>query len=423
MKFIYSDTNKRYYTLDFYYRKRFRHKVAKIPLDGFFTCPNIDGKKGFGGCIFCRGGSAAYAKSKGISLDKQLHQGIAKIKDKWEEPLYIAYFQANTNTYDTVDNLKKRFEPILNENIIGLALGTRCDALNEDVLNYLEDLNKRTNLFVELGLQTIKEDTAKMINRGHTLKEFEDAYYKLKERGIRVTVHIINGLPYEMKEDMLKTVRYLNKLKVDGVKIHSLFIEKGTKIYEMYKEKPFPLLSKKEYVDITSDQIEELNKDIVIERVTGDADKEALIAPLWSLKKFSVINDIDKELKRRNTVQGFKNNLLDNLFYYFEKYLSAKDHIYIDSNLTEISTFIKEYTPSAYVFSDKNTLLEANNLSLIHKDNLDKEEINTLLSKLNNKGIITSFTYIDPNDLKNYKFTYKKINNSHLTIIYKNFIY
>lgn len=423
MKFIYSDTNKRYYTLDFYYRKRFHHKVAKIPLDGFFTCPNIDGTKGFGGCIFCRGGSAAYAKSKGISLDKQLHQGIAKIKDKWEEPLYIAYFQANTNTYDTVDNLKKRFEPILNENIIGLALGTRCDALNEDVLNYLEDLNKRTNLFVELGLQTIKEDTAKMINRGHTLKEFENAYYKLKERGIRVTVHIISGLPYETKEDMLKTVRYLNKLKVDGVKIHSLFIEKGTKIYEMYKEKPFPLLSKKEYVDITSDQIEELNKDIVIERVTGDADKEALIAPLWSLKKFSVINDIDKELKRRNTVQGFKNSLLDNLFYYFEKYLSAKDHIYIDSNLTEISTFIKEYTPSAYVFSDKDTLLEANNLSLIHKDNLDKEEINTLLSKLNNKGIITSFTYIDSKDLKNYKFTYKKINNSHLTIIYKNFIY
>lgn len=423
MKFIYSDTNKRYYTMDFYYRKRFHHKVAKIPLDGFFTCPNIDGTKGFGGCIFCRGGSAAYAKSKGISLDKQLHQGIAKIKDKWEEPLYIAYFQANTNTYDTIDNLKKRFEPILDENIIGLALGTRCDALNEDVLNYLEDLNKRTNLFVELGLQTIKEDTAKMINRGHTLKEFEDAYYKLKKRGIRVTVHIINGLPYETKEDMLKTVRYLNKLKVDGVKIHSLFIEKGTKIYEMYKEKHFPLLSKKEYVDIVTSQIEELNKDIVIERVTGDADKEALIAPLWSLKKFSVINDIDKELKRRNTVQGFKNNLLDNLFYYFEKYLSAKDHIYIDSNLTEISTFIKEYTPSAYVFSDKNTLLEANNLSLIHKDNLDKEEINTLLSKLNNKGIITSFTYIDPNDLKNYKFTYKKINNSHLTIIYKNFIY
>lgn len=423
MKFIYSDTNKRYYTLDYYYRKRFHHKVAKIPLDGFFTCPNIDGTKGFGGCIFCRGGSAAYAKSKGISLDKQLHKGIAKIKDKWEEPLYIAYFQANTNTYDTIDNLKKRFEPILNENIIGLALGTRCDALNEDILDYLEDLNKRTNLFVELGLQTIKEDTAKMINRGHTLKEFEDAYYKLKERDIRVTIHIINGLPYETKEDMLKTVRYLNKLKVDGLKIHSLFIEKGTKIYEMYKEKPFPLLSKKEYVDITSDQIEELNKDIVIERVTGDADKEALIAPLWSLKKFSVINDIDKELKRRNTVQGFKNNLLDNLFYYFEKYLSAKDRIYIDSNLTEISTFIKEYTPSAYVFSDKNTLLEANNLSLIHKDNLDKEEINTLLSKLNNKGIITSFTYIDPNDLKNYKFTYKKINNSHLTIIYKNFIY
>lgn len=423
MKFIYSDTNKRYYTLDFYYRKRFHHKVAKIPLDGFFTCPNIDGTKGFGGCIFCRGGSAAYAKSKGISLDKQLHQGIAKIKDKWEEPLYIAYFQANTNTYDTIDNLKKRFEPILKENIIGLALGTRCDALNEDILNYLEDLNQRTNLFVELGLQTIKEDTAKMINRGHTLKEFEDAYYKLKERGIRVTVHIINGLPYETKEDMLKTVRYLNKLKVDGVKIHSLFIEKGTKIYKMYKEKPFSLLSKKEYVDITSDQIEELNKDIVIERVTGDADKEALIAPLWSLKKFSVINDIDKELKRRNTVQGFKNNLLDNLFYYFEKYLSAKDHIYIDSNLTEISTFIKEYTPSAYIFSDKDTLLEANNLSLIHIDNLDKEEINTLLSKLNNKGIITSFTYIDPKDLKNYKFTYKKINNSHLTIIYKNFIY
>lgn len=423
MKFIYSDTNKRYYTLDYYYRKRFHHKVAKVPLDGFFTCPNIDGTKGIGGCIFCRGGSAAYTKSKGLSLDKQLIKGISKIKDKWEEPLYIAYFQANTNTYDTVDNLKKRFEPILKENVIGLALGTRCDALNDNILDYLEDLNKRTNLFVELGLQTIKEETAKMINRGHTLKEFEEAYYKLKERGIRVTVHIINGLPYETKEDMLETARYLNKLKIDGIKIHSLFIEKGTKIYEIYKEKPFPLLSKEEYVDIVCDQIEELNKGIVIERVTGDADKDALVAPLWSLKKFSVINDIDKELNRRNTVQGFKESLFDNLFYYLEKYLSNKDTVYIDSSLTEIRAFIKTHTPSAYIFSDEDTLFKTNNISIIHKDNLDKKEINELLRKLNNKGIITTFTYIVPDDLKDFKYTYKKINNSHLTIIYKNFIY
>lgn len=423
MKFIYSDTNKRYYTLDYYYRKRFHHKVAKIPLDGFFTCPNIDGTKGYGGCIFCRGGSAAYTKSKGISLDKQLHQGINKIKDKWEDALYIAYFQANTNTYDTVSNLKKRFEPILKENVIGLALGTRCDALSDDILDYLEDLNKRTNLFIELGLQTINDKTAKLINRGHTLKEFEEAYYKLKERNIRVTVHIINGLPYETKEDMLNTVRYLNKLKIDGLKIHSLFIEKGTKIYEMYKKKPFPLLSKKEYVDIVTSQIEELNKNIVIERVTGDADKDVLIAPLWSLKKFSVINDIDKELKRRNTVQGFKNNLLDNLFYYLEKYLSNKDVIYIDSTFTEIWSFIKDYTPSAYIFSDKETLLKTNNISIIHIDNIDIKQIDFLLSKLNNKGIITTFSYVEEKDLKELKYTYKKINNSHLTIIYKNYIY
>lgn len=303
--FKYSNTNKRYYTLDYYYKKRFGSKVAKINLDANFTCPNIDGTKGYGGCIYCLNGSSDFTKK--VPLIDQFNIRKSVMLNKWPKAKLIAYFQANTNTYDTVDNLKKRFEPILSQDgVVGLAIATRADAIKDEVLDYLIDLNSRTYLTIELGLQTIFESTSKLINRCHSLKCFDECVKKLRKNNIDVVVHIINGLPYESKQMMIDTIKHLNTLDIQGVKIHMLSIVKGTRIAEMYEEKPFKMLSKDEYIDIVCDQIENLNEDIVIHRLTGDPIKESLIEPKWIVNKIDVLNGIDKELKRRNTYQGIK---------------------------------------------------------------------------------------------------------------------
>ena len=232
-----------------------------------------------------------------------------KVRDnnlkKWPNAKYIGYFQAGTNTYADIETLKSKYEPILKlDNVIGLNIATRCDALDDDVLDYLEDLNNRTDLIVELGLQTIHEDTSKLINRGHTLEQFESAVLELRKRNIDVVVHIINGLPFETKEMMLDTVRYLNKLDIQGIKIHMLFILKDTPILNLYNTTHFHVLSKEEYIDIVIDQLELLRPEIVIHRITGDPIKELLVEPSWLLKKFSVLDDIDKEMVSRDSYQG-----------------------------------------------------------------------------------------------------------------------
>ena len=220
---------------------------------------------------------------------------------------YIGYFQARTNTYAPVNILKEKYEEVLSlDNVIGLNIATRCDAISDECLSYLEDLNKRTYLTIELGLQTIHEKTSKLINRCHTLESFDNMVKKLRERNINVVVHIINGLPFETEEMMLDTVKHLNTLDIQGIKIHMLHIIKDTDMAKLLKETNFHVLTKEEYIDIVIKQLELLNPKIVINRITSDPDKEQLLAPIWLCQKCQLLNDIDKEMKKRNTYQGIK---------------------------------------------------------------------------------------------------------------------
>ena len=297
--FKYTLDNKRYHTLNYYNKSKYGCKVFKVSLNAGFSCPN---KKNGTGCIYCYNGSG---ENDGMDLLTQFNKVRDNTLKKWPNAKYIGYFQAGTNTYADVNTLKSKYEPILKlDNVIGLNIATRCDALNSNVLDYLEDLNNRTDLIVELGLQTIHESTSKLINRGHTLQQFEEAVLELRKRNINVVVHIINGLPFETKEMMLNTIKYLNKLDIQGIKIHMLFILKDTPILNLYNTTNFHILSKEEYIDIVIDQLELLRPEIVIHRITGDPIKELLIEPTWLLKKFSVLDDIDKEMVKRDSYQG-----------------------------------------------------------------------------------------------------------------------
>ena len=297
--FKYTLDNKRYHTLNYYNKNKYGCKVFKVSLNAGFSCPN---KKNGTGCIYCYNGSG---ENDGMNLISQFNKVRDNTLKKWPNAKYIGYFQAGTNTYADAETLKSKYEPILKlDNVIGLNIATRCDALDKDILDYLEELNNRTDLIVELGLQTIHESTSKLINRGHTLEQFKDAILELRKRNIDVVVHIINGLPFETKEMMLDTVRYLNKLDIQGIKIHMLFILKDTPILNLYNTTHFHVLSKEEYIDVVIDQLELLRPEIVIHRITGDPIRELLVEPSWLLKKFSVLDDIDKEMVRRDSYQG-----------------------------------------------------------------------------------------------------------------------
>ena len=300
--------NKRYYTLDSFYKEIFGSKIAKISLNCNFTCPNRDGTKGVGGCIYCSNlKSGEYAGDIHDDVVTQFNKVKEIMLNKWKNCKFIGYFQAGTNTYAPVEVLKERFEPILKiQDVVGLSIATRPDSITDECLDYLTDLNKRTFLTVELGLQTIHDKTSKLINRCHTLEEFESMVKKLRGRKINVVVHIINGLPYETKEMMLETVKYLNNQDIQGIKIHMLHVLKNTRLAELYEKEKFPILTKDEYIDIVVNQLELLRSDIVINRITGDPKVEDLIEPTWLVKKFVVLNDIDKELKKRDTYQGKK---------------------------------------------------------------------------------------------------------------------
>ena len=300
--------NKRYYTLNCFYKNKFNSKVCKISLNANFSCPNKDGKVGTGGCIFCsKLGSGDFAGDAKLDLVSQFNEVKKVMQHKWPDAKFIGYFQANTNTYASVDILKKYYETILElDNVIGLNIATRPDAISDEVLDYLTELNKKTYLTIELGLQSIHDKTLKYINRGHDLKCFYDCFKKLKDRNINVVVHIINGLPYETKDMMIETVKYLNNIGIDGIKIHMLHILKDTKLEELYNKEKFHILTKEEYIDIVINQLEYLNPNIVIHRITGDPRVDDLVEPKWLVKKFCVLNDIDKEMVRRETYQGKK---------------------------------------------------------------------------------------------------------------------
>ena len=306
--FKYSNSNKRYHTLDYFYKTKFNSKVFKVSLNAGFSCPNLDGTLSNKGCIYCsNSGSGEFAGNVNDDLVTQFNNVKDMISHKWPNSKYIAYFQAHTNTYAPVTTLKEKYESVLNlNNVIGLSIATRPDAISDDCLDYLEELNKRTFLTVELGLQTIHEKTSILINRCHTLECFKNCVNKLRKRNINVVVHIINGLPYETKEMMIGTVKYLNNLDIQGVKIHMLHIIKETNLEKLYKETNFHVLTKDEYVDIVCDQLEYLREEIVINRITGDPKIDDLIEPFWLVKKFDVLNSIDKEMVRRNSYQGIK---------------------------------------------------------------------------------------------------------------------
>ena len=307
-EFIYSNTNKRYHTLDYYYKQKFHSKVFKVSLNAGLTCPNIDGTVGVGGCIYCsKSGSGEFAGNKEDTLKQQFETIKEIMLKKWPKAKYIGYFQARTNTYADVKTLKKLYETVLSfKDVVGLNIATRPDAISEECLDYLEKLNKKTNLTIELGLQTTNEKTTKLINRCHTLECFENMVKKLRKRNIDVVVHIINGLPYETKEDMLNTVKYLNKLDIQGIKIHMLSILKATPLEKFYQNTKFKILTKEEYIDIVVEQLELLRPEIVIHRITGSPKLEDLIEPNWLTKKISILNDIDKEMIKRNSFQGKK---------------------------------------------------------------------------------------------------------------------
>ncbi|MBQ5319628.1 MAG: TIGR01212 family radical SAM protein [Oscillospiraceae bacterium] len=302
-------TNKRYNMQSSYLKKHFGRKTVKISLNGGFTCPNIDGTKGSGGCIYCSSkGSGDFAGDPCMSIAAQFDEGKEKLSGKWgNELFYIPYFQANTNTYAPLDKLKRLYsEALAQENVVGLAVSTRPDCISEETADYLAELSRQTYLTVELGLQTIHDNTAQLINRCHTYKDFLHGYEMLEKRGVNICVHIINGLPFETREMMLETAKELGRLRPHAVKIHLLHVIRGTVLAEMFERNEFAEMDMDSYIETVCDQLEMLHPDTLIERLTGDGDKETLIAPLWSRDKKSVLNGIDKELRRRNSVQGCK---------------------------------------------------------------------------------------------------------------------
>lgn len=305
----YINSQHRYYTLDYYYKQKYNSKVFKVALNGNFTCPNRDGTISKDGCIFCSAsGSGDFAGDKNKPLKIQFEEIKEILHKKWKDAKYIVYFQANTNTYAPISKLKTLFNEAitLDQNIVGINIATRPDCISNETLDYLSELNKKIPVVIELGLQTIHESTAKLINRGYELNVFVDAVKKLKDNNIEVVVHIINGLPHETKDMMLQTVKFLNDLQIDGIKIHSLFILKDTKLAKMYFNNEFTVQSLEDYVDVVTEQLALINENTVIHRINGDAPRDLLIEPQWSIKKLVVMNEIDKVMKQKNYYQGIK---------------------------------------------------------------------------------------------------------------------
>lgn len=302
---------KRYHSLNYFLRNKFKEKIYKISLDGGFTCPNRDGKVSIGGCTFCSSkGSGDYAGNRVLSINNQFEDRKKLMEKKWKEGKYIAYFQAYTNTYAPIDELREKYEEALSqEGVVALSIGTRPDCIDDDVVDLLEEISKKTYLWVELGLQTINDETGRNFNRGYDLKTFDESLRKLKERNIEVVVHTIFGLPGETKEDMLKTVEYVAHSGAQGIKFHLLHLMKGTKMVEQYEKGELELLSQEDYIDLICKSISIIPPNMVVHRLTGDAPRETLIGPIWSLKKWEVLNAIDKALVDNDIWQGKEFNL------------------------------------------------------------------------------------------------------------------
>lgn len=298
--------DKRYNNLNTFLKSKFGSKVFKISLDGGFSCPNRDGKLSSGGCAFCSTrGSGDFTQGSQLSIAEQYQRELKIMKRKWAANKYIAYFQAFSNTYAPVERLRLLYyEALRQPDIVGLAIATRPDCLPGEVLDLLSEINAKTYLSVEMGLQTIHSSTAKAMNLQYNYDTFLRSMAALQERKIEVVGHIILGLPRESYADMMATGIIVGKLPLQGLKIHLLHLLQGTLLEKMYRHQPFPFLSYEEYIKITVDILEKISPDIVIHRLTGDGPKDILIGPHWSRDKLRVLSGIDKELKRRDSWQG-----------------------------------------------------------------------------------------------------------------------
>lgn len=297
---------KRYHTLNYFLRNKFGEKVFKISLDAGFSCPNRDGTISAGGCLFCsERGSGDYAGDRNYSITDQFEHIKGMMKKKWKSGKYIAYFQAYTNTYASVEELREKYEEAVSqEGVVALAIATRPDCIDEKILDLLQEYNERVYTWVELGLQTINENTAKVINRGYSLDIFEDSLNKLRQRNIDVVAHTIFGLPGETDEDMMSTIKYLSKKDITGIKIHLLHLIKGTPIVDLYDRGELEMLTQDRYIKLICNAITKLPPEVVIHRLTGDAPRNLLIEPMWSLKKWEVLNAIDDTLEENHLYQG-----------------------------------------------------------------------------------------------------------------------
>nr|WP_309099605.1 TIGR01212 family radical SAM protein [Fredinandcohnia onubensis] len=304
--FLYSTDNKRYHTWNYHLRNTFGHKVFKVALDGGFDCPNRDGTVAHGGCTFCSvSGSGDFAGNRAEDILTQFHTIKDKMHEKWKDGKYMAYFQAFTNTHAPVEILRERFEPVLSqEGVVGISIATRPDCLPDDVVEYLAELNERTYLWVELGLQTVHEKTAQLINRAHDFQCYVEGVNKLRKHNIRICSHIINGLPQETPVMMMETAREVAKLDVQGIKIHLLHLLKGTPMVKQYEKGLLEFLSFDDYVQLVCDQLEILPPEMIVHRITGDGPIDLMVGPMWSVNKWEVLNTIDAELKRRDSYQG-----------------------------------------------------------------------------------------------------------------------
>ncbi|CEG28273.1 Fe-S oxidoreductase [Bacillus sp. B-jedd] len=287
-------------------RGHFGHKVFKVALDGGFDCPNRDGTVAHGGCTFCSAaGSGDFAGKRADDLEKQFHEIREKMHTKWKDGKYMAYFQAFTNTHAPVGELREKYEAVLKQDdVVGLSIATRPDCLPDDVIDYLAELNERTYLWVELGLQTVHETTAQLVNRAHDFQCYVEGVEKLRKHGIRICTHIINGLPLETTDMMLETARQVAMLDVQGIKIHLLHLLKGTPMVKQYEKGLVEFLSFDNYVSLVCDQLEILPPEMIVHRITGDGPINLMIGPMWSVNKWEVLNAIDAEMRRRDSWQG-----------------------------------------------------------------------------------------------------------------------
>lgn len=304
--FPYTFNEKRYHTFNYYLKTRYRCKVSKVILDAGFTCPNRDGTKGTGGCIFCsEAGSGDSNLSLKEDLESQYRNNKLVMDRKWPNGMYIPYFQSFSNTYGPLNKIKEMTQPFLQmEEVAEIAIATRCDCLSEETISYLNEITAIKPVWLEIGLQTSNDSVGEIINRKYSFQDFKDALCRLEKTNIKICVHIMNGLPFESEEDMLKTVKDISHLPFDGIKIHMLHIIRNTRLAEMHQEHPFELIGRQQYIDLVVRQLELLRKEVVVQRLTGDPMAQDLIEPLWLVKKTTILNDIDKRMRQLDTWQG-----------------------------------------------------------------------------------------------------------------------